>query len=129
VHGILRKKVEYDLQFSDEGFRQILEFHDGVREIVELAIAAVATWDRELAGRVLQKKKDLSRLERRFQLDHVGRLQAGDERARATTTVHVDAMNDLKRVVTHTARIAYAVLGQMHEFPKDEEAEVGQRGA
>jgi hypothetical protein len=41
--------------------------------------------------------------------------------SRATSTVHVDAINDLKRIVTHTARIAYAVLGKVHEFPKDDE--------
>ena len=28
----------------------------------------------------------------------------------------VDAMNDLKRIVTHTARIAYAVLGKVQEL-------------
>ena len=28
-------------------------------------------------------------------------------------------MNDLKRIVTHTARIAHAVLGRVHELPRD----------
>lgn len=123
VPGLLRKKREYDLEFSDEGFAQILQFHDGVREALELGVAAVATWDRDLAARVLDKKSDLSRQERRFQIDHLSRLQAGDERARATTTVHVDAMNDLKRIVTHTARIAYAVLGKVHELANEKAEE------
>ena len=115
VPGLLRKKQEHDLYFSEEGFRQILQFHDGVRETVALALSAVATWDRELANEVLEKKAELSRQERQFQLDHLARLQAGNVEAQATSTVHVDAMNDLKRVVPHAARIAYVVLGRVHE--------------
>jgi phosphate:Na+ symporter len=127
VPGLLRKKREHDLWFSDEGFRQILEFHEGVREIVEIAVSAIATWDRALASRVLEKKRDLSELERRFQLAHLTRLQTGNVESRATTTVHVDAMNDLKRIVTHTARIAYAILGRVHQFPRDDEIEESSR--
>jgi phosphate:Na+ symporter len=121
VPGLLRKKHEQSLRFSEEGYRQILEFHAAVRESVELAVAAVATWDRDLAGQVLVKKGHLSRLERRFHLDHLRRLREKNTDSRATSTVHVDAINDLKRIVTHTARIAYAVLGKVHEFPKDDE--------
>jgi phosphate:Na+ symporter len=128
VPGLLGKKQKYGLRFSDEGFREILEFHEAVLECVELAVASIATWDREIAGGVLAKKKDLSALERRFHLHHLARLRAGNEESRATTTVHVDAMNDLKRIVTHTARIAYAVLGKVHDFPRDEEIEIAERG-
>jgi phosphate:Na+ symporter len=119
VPGLLRKKHEEDLRFSDEGFRQISEFQEGVREIVEIAVSAVATWDAELARDVLAKKRQLSLLERRFQLAHLQRLRTGNPEARATTTVHVDAMNDLKRIVTHTARIAYAILGKVHQLPPE----------
>jgi phosphate:Na+ symporter len=115
VPGLLSKKQKYHLHFSDEGFGQILEFHDAVREGLELAVAAVATWNPELAGQVLERKQALSGMERRFQLDHLSRLLAGNRESRATTTVHVDAMNDLKRIVSHTARIAYAVLGKVQE--------------
>jgi hypothetical protein len=37
--------------------------------------------------------------------------------------VHVDAVSDLKRIVTHAARIAYAVLGKVHERIEDESTE------
>ncbi|HMB69437.1 MAG TPA: PhoU domain-containing protein, partial [bacterium] len=115
VPGLLGKKQKYHLHFSDEGFAQILDFHDGVRETLELAVSAVATWNPELAAQVVDRKQRLSEMERRFQLDHLSRLQAGNRESRATTTVHVDAMNDLKRIVSHTARIAYAVLGKVQE--------------
>ncbi len=125
VPGLLRKKRKHSLYFSEEGFRELLDFHGHVRETLELAVSAVATWDRRLAGRVLEEKREISTEERRIHLSHMARLQAGNEEARATTTVHVDAVNDLKRIVTHTARIAYAVLGKIHDLPKDEEVVVG----
>jgi phosphate:Na+ symporter len=125
VPGLLRKKRKQGLWFSDEGFRELLDFHDHVREAVELAVSAVATWDRELAGRILEEKREISRMERRLHLKHLERLRAGNEESRATTTVHVDAVNDLKRIVTHTARVAYAVLGKIHDLPKDEEVVFG----
>jgi phosphate:Na+ symporter len=117
VPGLLQKKQELRLHFSDEGFTELLAFHDGVVECLEVAMAAVATWNKELAGQVLAKKKALSAMERQFQLDHLARLRAGNPETRATTTVHIDAMNDLKRIVNHTARIAYAILGKVHEPP------------
>jgi phosphate:Na+ symporter len=117
VPGLLRKKQEKNLYFSEEGFRQMLDFHDGTVECLEIALAAVASWNRDLAGQVLEKKRELSLRERRFQLDHLARLRAGNVETRATTTVHLDAMNDLKRIVNHTARIAYAILGKVQELP------------
>jgi phosphate:Na+ symporter len=127
VPGLLRKKRKHGLRFSEEGFRELLDFHDRVREVVELAVAAVATWNAETAQRVLDRKKSLSGLERRMHVAHLERLQAGNEASRATTTVHVDAVTDLKRIVSHAARIAYVVLGQFHELPRDEEVVMGDR--
>ena len=127
VPGLLRKKRKHGLRFSEEGFRELLDFHDRVREVVELAIAAVATWSPETAQRVLDSKRRLGGLERRLHVAHLERLQAGNEASRATTTVHVDAVTDLKRIVSHSARIAYVVLGQVHDLPKDEEVVMGDR--
>jgi hypothetical protein len=62
-------------------------------------------------------------LERKMHIAHMERLRAGNEESRATTTVHVDAVSDLKRIVTHAARIAYAVLGKVHERPQEMDAE------
>lgn len=127
VPGLLRKKRQGGLRFSEEGFHELLEFHDRVRGLVDLAIAAVATWDAKIAEDVLERKKRLSMLERRLHLKHLERLRAGNEESRRTTTVHVDAVNDLKRIVSHAARIAYAVLGKVHSLPRDEEVVMGDR--
>lgn len=124
VPGLLGKKHERKLRFSDAGFRELLDFHERVQECVTLAVAAVATWDPEVARQVLEAKRKLSMLERRMHIAHMERLRAGNEESRATTTVHVDAVSDLKRIVTHAARIAYAVLGKVHERPQEMDAEV-----
>ncbi len=113
--GLLGKKQEQDLRFSDEGFGQLLEFHDRVQECVTLAVAAVATWDPEVAARVIAAKREISDLERRMQIAHLDRLRAGVQESRATTTLHVDALADLKRIAGHAARIAYAVQGKVRE--------------
>jgi phosphate:Na+ symporter len=127
VPGLLRKKRVSGLRFSEQGFQELLDFHDRVRQLVELALAAVATWDPETAKEVLARKRMLSLRERRLHVSHLARLQAGNEESRATTTIHVDAVNDLKRIVSHSARIAYAVLGQVHAEPRDEEVVMGDR--
>lgn len=122
VPGLLDKRHDRNLRFSEEGFRQLLDFHDRVQECVTLAVAAVATWDPEVARQVLDAKRKLSVLERKMHIDHMERLRAGNQESRATTTLHVDAVSDLKRIVTHAARIAYAVLGKVHERPEDPDA-------
>ena len=122
VPGLLDKRHDRNLRFSEEGFRQLLDFHDRVQECVTLAVAAVATWDPEVARQVLDAKRKLSVLERKMHIDHMERLRAGNQESRATTTLHVDAVSDLKRIVTHAARIAYAVLGKVHERSEDPDA-------
>jgi len=128
VPGLLRKKRQSGLRFSDEGYQELLAFHEHVRGLVDLAIAAVTTWDGKLAEEVLERKHRLSVIERRMNLAHLERLRQGNEESRRTTTVHVDAVNDLKRIVSHTARIAYAVLGKVHDLPRDQEVVMGDRG-
>lgn len=127
VPGLLRKKRQSGLRFSDAGYQELLGFHDRVRGLVDLAIAAVATWDPKLAQELLARKHHLSVVERQMHVAHLERLRAGNEESRRTTTVHVDAVNDLKRIVSHAARIAYAVLGKVHDLPKDEEVVMGDR--
>ncbi len=110
VPGLLSKKREHGLRFSDEGFRQLLEYHEAVSGCLSLAVAAVATWDRKTAGQVVDAKRELAEQERRLSLDHMERLSAGNEETRATTTVHMDALNDLRRIATHASRMAYTIL-------------------
>lgn len=127
VPGLLRKKRQRGLRFSEVGFQELLGFHDQVQEVVDLAIASVTTWDSAAAEEVLDRKRKLSVLERQMHVAHVERMQAGNAESRATTTVHVDAVNDLKRIVSHVARIAYVVLGKVHSLPRDEEVVMGDR--
>jgi phosphate:Na+ symporter len=127
VPGLLRKKHREGLRFSEQGFRELLDFHDAVRELVELAVAAVTTWSPDLATELLNRKTALTKRERALHVAHLERLRAGNEASRATTTVHVDAVNDLKRIVSHSARIAHVVLGNAREIPRDTEMMLGDR--
>ncbi|MEZ5065462.1 MAG: Na/Pi cotransporter family protein [bacterium] len=128
VPGMLHKKRTLGLRFSDEGFHQILDFHDQVRETVELVVAAIATWNADTARRVLDRKSQLDRLERQLRVAHLARLQAGNAASRATTTVHVDAVADYKRILSYAARMAYAVLGKAHDLPEPPPFSVPENG-
>jgi phosphate:Na+ symporter len=115
VPGLLKKKHELGVRFSDEGFRQLVDYHDRVTRCLTLAVAAVATWDPAVAQQVVATKRELAAQERRLHLDHLERLRGGNEETRATTTLHIDAVSDLTRIVRHAARIAYAVLGRVQD--------------
>ena len=121
VPGLLDKRHDRNLRFSEKASGSSWT-SDRVQECVTLAVAAVATWDPEVARQVLDAKRKLSVLERKMHIDHMERLRAGNQESRATTTLHVDAVSDLKRIVTHAARIAYAVLGKVHERSEDPDA-------
>ena len=44
---------------------------------------------------------------------HIARLHAGLPESIETSSIHLDALNDLKRINSHATNIAYVVLGEI----------------
>jgi phosphate:Na+ symporter len=108
-----KKKIQQPFYFSDEGFDEITRFHAEVVTTLQMAINAFAAWDKELAKKVIERRKNLSLKENQLHRAHINRLHQGMKESLDTSTVHMDLIGDLNRINLHASKIAYAVLGRV----------------
>jgi phosphate:Na+ symporter len=110
---LARKKVEGKLTFSQNGSKEIQDLFDKVNENFTLAVAAFTAQSSELAEKVLRHKTRINQIERELRQAHIARLHAGLPESIETSSIHLDALNDLKRINSHATNIAYVVLGEL----------------
>ncbi|RMG60359.1 MAG: Na/Pi cotransporter family protein [Deltaproteobacteria bacterium] len=106
----LRNKILNGLEFSREGEKEILMYHRRVVEMFDEAILAFMRMDRDTAQRVIGRKKDLSLLEKELKNAHIRRLNQGMKESLETSSIHLDILSSLRRIVTVSAGIAYLVV-------------------
>ncbi len=110
---LAQKKVEGKLTFSHNGKKEIQDLFEKVNENFTLAVAAFAAQNSELAEKVLRHKTRINQIERELRQAHIARLHAGMPESIETSSIHLDALNDLKRINSHATNIAYVVLGEL----------------
>lgn len=110
---LARKKVEGKLSFSHNGKKEIADLFEKVNENFTLAVAAFTAQNMELAQKVLRHKTRINQIERELRQAHIARLHAGLPESIETSSIHLDTLNDLKRINSHATNIAYVVLGEL----------------
>ena len=109
--GLAMKKLRRGLAFSEEGQSELLEIIDRLIANVRAAASLFMTGD-DRAARLLAAEKEAFRsLEAAATASHFGRLRAGRVDTAETSSLHLDALRDLKRINAHlVASAAYPVL-------------------
>jgi phosphate:Na+ symporter len=108
-----QKKIAQPFYFSDEGFDEITNFHGKVVITLQMSIDAFAAWDKNLAKKVIERRKQLSLEQNRLHRAHIDRLHQGLKESLDTSAVHLDLIGDLNRINLHASKIAYAILGKV----------------
>jgi phosphate:Na+ symporter len=109
---LAEKKIRGNHVFSAQGWREIADLHAKVVENLELAMAALAAGDREIAEKVIRHKGVVNTMERQLRQAHIQRLHEGLRESIDTSSIHLDLLASLKRANSLVTGIAYAVLGQ-----------------
>jgi len=109
--GLAMKKLRRGLAFSEQGEGELLEIIDRLIANVRAAASLFMTGD-DRAARLLAAEKEAFRsLEAEATASHFARLRAGRIDTAETSSLHLDALRDLKRVNAHlVAAAAYPVL-------------------
>jgi phosphate:Na+ symporter len=110
---LLRKKMEGKHLLSTEGQQEIRTLHAQVSENLDQAIAAFAGQNFEIAQGVLRRKILVNQMERELRQAHIERLHKGLRESIDTSAIHLDVLNDLKRINSHATNIAYVVMGEL----------------
>lgn len=110
---LARQKIQARLAFSPQGMAEVEGFHHRILENLRIVITAIATRDQELAQKVLSEKAVINKAERDLRQAHIQRLHAGTRESMETSSIHIDVLNDLKRINSHSTNMAYVVLGEL----------------
>ncbi|MDW7987555.1 MAG: Na/Pi symporter, partial [candidate division WOR-3 bacterium] len=105
-----KKKIDYGLVFSDEGLRDIQEFHKEVEDTLKKAIASLGSWDEKLALDVSARREFGNIRLQELHNRHLARLVAGLKESIDTSTIHLDFISDLERINYHGAKIGLSVI-------------------
>lgn len=112
------KKSSMQIQFSDEGLKEISAMHEAVNASFDLAVNTFISEDVELAILLHDKKMEVRKIERNSVSTHLARIGAGLTESLVTSSLHIDVLRDLKRINSHLSAIAYPVLKASGAVPK-----------
>ena len=115
------KKIKSRYQFSPEGAAELAAFHKRIVECLQAAFGIFMTGDVEAARKMLREKADMRRAELEAAERHFERLREGRPETVETTSLHLRALSDLKRIHSHICSVAYPVLdatGELSAFQR-----------
>ncbi|MBK0398161.1 Na/Pi cotransporter family protein [Limibaculum sp. M0105] len=98
------------LRFSDDGWRELCDFHDRVLRNVQHGIAVLMSEDVGLARELVEQKEGIREAAQTLEHKHLQRLQQGLAPSIETSAIHLDLLRSLKAVNASFAMIAYPLL-------------------
>jgi len=108
---MLAEKIELSpLPLSIEGRQEIIEFFGNTASNFQEALAAFVISDLELAQKVYERKRDNGVLYNELFERHMDRLYKRKPESLQTTSIHVDLLEEIRRINHFTFRIAAHIL-------------------
>ena len=109
--GIATKKLKRGLAFSAEGKAELLAMIDRLITNLRAAASLFMTEDERAARLLVSEKEAFRSMEAAATASHFARLRSGRIDTAETSSLHLDALRDLKRINAHlVAAAAYPVL-------------------
>ena len=119
---LLRKKADADISFSEEGRREILEYHQRVLASFDQAIEAFVKRNADQAQQVVAVKPELVALEHAYRRTHYDRLSRELRESAETSQIHLDLIDYLRRINSYAEAIARTLLGDEQKEEEEERA-------
>jgi phosphate:Na+ symporter len=109
--SVARRRLDRGVSFSAEGEADLVRLVDRVRANVRLAASLFVSGDEDAARRLVAEKEAFRAVESDAVAAHYQRLQSGNVSTVETSSLHLDALRDLKQVNSHLIEgAAYPVL-------------------
>ena len=110
------KKIRKQLTFSAEGFAEIADLHRALLANLHLAFGVFMSGDIALARKLLQEKSLFRDLELRAAESHLGRLRVQRPESIESSSLHLDILNEMKRINSHITSVCYPILEEAGEL-------------
>ncbi len=113
---LARKKHTLKVTFSDSGWKEIESFHAAVMEVASLSMSCFQLSDRDLAAKVVFKKRVIRKMEKTMREAHIQRLVQGVKESINTSSIHLDVLSDYRRMVGLLSNHVYVFLRDVDKF-------------
>jgi phosphate:Na+ symporter len=112
LDDLIEKKIGKRLEFSDAGMAEICDMHARVVANLRLGMNVFLNGDLKSAQRLLATKVELRKLQQQYADTHLERLAGQTVQSIETSSLHLDIINDFKRINSHICSVAYPILEQ-----------------
>ena len=109
---LARRIHEHGLTFSQEGLRELTDFHDRVVCNARLALNVLMAGEVDDARQLVEEKDRARRAETELQAAHLSRLRAHNSATIETTNIHQETVRALKQINTDFTYVAMPILEQ-----------------
>jgi len=103
---LAQKKLDRGVDFSIEGFHDIMKLHELVSSNLDSALKAHLKNDSQLAQKIIMGKSVLSQEIYQLRLNHLERLRKGLKETVETSSIHLDIISSFSQIKNHTMGIA-----------------------
>jgi phosphate:Na+ symporter len=110
IDDLEQKKISQGRQFSEAGMKEIEELHGRLMSTLRLGLNVFLNGDLQSAQMLLAQKVEFRNLERTYAATHLDRLAWQTTQSIETSSLHLDIINDFKRINSHICSIAYPIL-------------------
>ncbi|MBI2339020.1 MAG: Na/Pi cotransporter family protein [Deltaproteobacteria bacterium] len=95
---LAHKKWNKGIEFSGEGWKEIVELHRGTVEMTELALAALSAGNREIAAKMLTHQLHYADREDELKMSHLVRLHERRKESIDTSAIHLELLSLFHRI-------------------------------
>ena len=111
-------KARNQLRFSAEGLAELEDLHNKIAGNLKLGMTVFLSGDVAIARRLVEDKRQINALERRYAHNHMERLRQQRPESIETSGLHMDMLRDLRRIHSHITAVAYPILDAAGELRK-----------
>ena len=109
VEDIEEKTIRKSRSFSEPGIAEINHLYDLLLSNFRLGTAVFVTRDADDARRLVEQKSQFKSLEREYAANHLARLQSQTVNSVATSSLHLDLLNEFCGMNSLICSVAYSV--------------------
>ena len=110
LQDVESKKIRKSRNFSEAGMAEITDLHERLVANLRLAMSVFLDGHLRDAKKLLEEKARFRELEYEYAASHIARLQDNTAQSIETSSLHLDLINDLKRINSHISSLAYPIL-------------------
>jgi phosphate:Na+ symporter len=126
---LIKKKEELGIDFSEEGKKELIDYHKKVGKQLERLRQMISEMDASVAEKVTKKRDRYASFDSRLRRHHLERMLAMKEASVETHSIHMELMDAMNHINIYSAEIADTLLQsgalvEAKDKDKDKSAEI-----